>query len=79
MYEFLVGKPPFEDDSQPMTYKRIASIDLKIPSYVSPDAADLIRKLLRYEPEKRIDLHDVLVHPWILNNKPRWKDLPTTV
>ncbi|GMG51324.1 unnamed protein product [Ambrosiozyma monospora] len=79
MYEFLVGRPPFEEENSKMTYKRIANVDLRIPNYVSPDAADLIKRLLRYDPDKRINLHDVLVHPWILNNKSRWKDLPTTI
>lgn len=42
-YEFLVGVPPFEDTSSyRATYKRIASVDLKIPEFVSPEAKDLI-------------------------------------
>ncbi|KAG0031359.1 hypothetical protein BGZ82_007001 [Podila clonocystis] len=46
-YEFLVGKPPFEvlDEEGPdSTYKRIASVDLSIPDYVSNEARDLIVK-----------------------------------
>lgn len=66
-YEFLVGSPPFEDQSgYRATYRRIAKVDLKIPDFVSPEANDLITKLLKYEPEKRLDLNSVLVHPWIL-------------
>lgn len=45
-YEFLVGQPPFEDQAgYRATYKRIATVDLKIPESVSPEAADLIRKV----------------------------------
>ena len=66
-YEFLVGSPPFEDQSgYRATYRRIAKVDLRIPDFVSPEAKDLIIKLLQYEPEKRLDLNSVLVHPWIL-------------
>ncbi|WVW84821.1 hypothetical protein I302_106856 [Kwoniella bestiolae CBS 10118] len=66
-YEFLVGSPPFEDHSgHAATYKRIRSVDLHIPESVSPEAADLITRLLRYTPEDRLALSEVLVHPWIL-------------
>ncbi|WWC62733.1 uncharacterized protein I303_105330 [Kwoniella dejecticola CBS 10117] len=66
-YEFLSGNPPFEDHSgHAATYKRIRNVDLHIPSSVSPEAGDLIKKLLRYNPEDRLALSEVLVHPWIL-------------
>lgn len=65
-YEFLVGSPPFEDLSGPQaTYRRIRKVDLKIPPHVSEDAADLIRGLLKYNPQDRMPLGDVLEHPWI--------------
>lgn len=48
-YEFLVGKPPFEvldeEEGTDSTYKRIASVDLWIPEYVSNEAKDLIMKV----------------------------------
>ena len=46
-YEFLVGSPPFEDQSSyKATYKKIANVDLKFPAYVSAEAQDLIRKVM---------------------------------
>ncbi|KAJ1951256.1 spindle assembly checkpoint kinase [Linderina macrospora] len=71
MYEFLVGVPPFEDlQSHKATYRRIAKVDLHIPPYVSPEAADLITRLLQYDSGKRLPLKDVLRHPWILKHVP---------
>ncbi|KFH73691.1 AUR protein kinase [Podila verticillata NRRL 6337] len=67
-YEFLVGKPPFEvldEDGPNSTYKKIASVDLSIPDYVSSEAKDLIVKLLQYNPDQRLVLERVLLHPWI--------------
>ncbi|KAI5117993.1 hypothetical protein M0805_004490 [Coniferiporia weirii] len=65
-YEFLCGAPPFEDLSgHNATYKRIAKVDLKIPPKVSPAAKDLIQRLLKFEPEERLPLSEVLQHPWI--------------
>ena len=43
-YEFLVGEAPFED-TRVMTQIRIAKLDMTIPSFVSPEARDFIRKV----------------------------------
>ncbi|KAH8175832.1 protein kinase domain-containing protein [Sarocladium implicatum] len=64
-YEFLVGEAPFED-TPVMTQRRIARADMSIPSYVSPEASDLIKRLLVLDPEKRIPLEQVAQHPWIV-------------
>lgn len=45
MYEFLVGTPPFEAAGAHETYRRITKVDLRIPSFVSADATDLLRKV----------------------------------
>ena len=71
-FEFLVGRPPFEEVDKNSTYKRIAKVDLKIPSFVSKEASDLITKLLQKNPRKRISLTEVLNHPWITKNKASW-------
>lgn len=71
-YEFLVGKPPFEEIDKNSTYKRIAKVDLKIPSFINSEATDLILRLLQKSPKKRITLAEVMNHPWILNNKQYW-------
>jgi aurora kinase A len=64
-YEFLVGKPPFEAESNQDTYRNIVNIRLHFPPHVSANAQDLIRNLLRKDPEQRMALADVLNHPWI--------------
>lgn len=86
-YEFLVGEAPFED-TPVMTQRRIARADMSVPSFVSSEAADLIKRvrpsylvlvvsvflltrrpqLLVLDPEKRISLDQVQVHPWILKH-----------
>ncbi|TLD08303.1 uncharacterized protein PgNI_07772 [Pyricularia grisea] len=43
-YELLVGQAPFED-TPAMTHKRIMRRDMKVPSFVSREASDLILKL----------------------------------
>jgi len=68
LYEFLVGNPPFETESHNATYRRITAIDLRFPKKVPLDARDLISKLLRKDPKKRLSLKSVPTHPWILRN-----------
>lgn len=64
-YEFLVGKPPFEEEKTDLTYKRICSVDLRFPSHVTNGARDIISKLLKYQPEDRLDLKSILHHEWV--------------
>jgi aurora kinase, other len=43
-YEFLVGEAPFED-TPVMTQRRIARGDMSIPSFISPEGRDLIKRV----------------------------------
>ncbi|KAL6939410.1 spindle assembly checkpoint kinase [Hanseniaspora osmophila] len=71
-YELLCGKPPFEEATKDLTYKRILERDLKFPTHISPDAVDLISRLLALNPKERISLSDALKHPWITKHQPYW-------
>ena len=44
-YEFLVGKPPFEAEGNVETYRRISSVDLRFPGYMTDEAKDLISRV----------------------------------
>lgn len=46
-YEFLVGEAPFED-TPVMTQRRIARADMSVPSFVSAEAKDLIKRVSSY-------------------------------
>ncbi|KAI9043137.1 aurora family serine/threonine-protein kinase [Aspergillus affinis] len=67
LYEFLVGNAPFED-TPAMTQRRIAKGDMTVPSFVSSEARDLIKKLLVVDSEQRISLKEIREHPWILKH-----------
>lgn len=71
-YEFLTGKPPFEERDRNLTYKRISKVDLVFPQDFDPDAKDLIEKLCQKVPQQRLPLKQVLNHKWIVKNKPSW-------
>uniref|UniRef100_UPI00358F1B7C aurora kinase C-like isoform X1 n=2 Tax=Myxine glutinosa TaxID=7769 RepID=UPI00358F1B7C len=67
-YEFLNGKPPFENERQDETYKLIRTVRIHYPSSMSEGSKDLISRLLKYKPAARLSLEEVLNHPWIKKN-----------
>ncbi|XP_012280195.1 aurora kinase C [Orussus abietinus] len=65
-YECLVGSPPFFAKTYEETYIKIKKAQYKIPDFVSADACDLISRLLVVDPDRRLPLEDVKVHPWVV-------------
>eukprot|EP00096_Caligus_rogercresseyi_P014250 TRINITY_DN674_c0_g1_i1.p1 TRINITY_DN674_c0_g1~~TRINITY_DN674_c0_g1_i1.p1 ORF type:complete len:312 (+),score=109.98 TRINITY_DN674_c0_g1_i1:143-1078(+) len=77
-FEFLVGKPPFETENQHETYKKITNVDISWPTFISPEARDLISKLLQKIPERRLPLSEVITHPWIRKHRSNTSNSSTT-
>jgi serine/threonine protein kinase len=71
LYEFIVGSTPFFAAEQSDTCRAIEASSYKIPDHVSPEASDLIRKLLQKDPQRRISLKDALAHPWFAKHARR--------
>uniref|UniRef100_A0A4W3HBJ7 calcium/calmodulin-dependent protein kinase n=1 Tax=Callorhinchus milii TaxID=7868 RepID=A0A4W3HBJ7_CALMI len=69
LYILLVGYPPFWDEDQHRLYQQIkaGAYDFPSPEWdtVTPEAKDLINKMLTINPSKRISAAEVLKHPWI--------------
>lgn len=65
LYALVVGQLPFNDPSIPVLYKLIQTGVVKIPSYLSVELADLIRKMLNTNPKERITIRQILLHPWL--------------
>ena len=65
LYVFLVGYLPFDQPTMALLFKTIARADFEYPQWVVGDAKDLIGRLLTADPSKRIELKDVLDHPWM--------------
>ncbi|VDD89279.1 unnamed protein product [Enterobius vermicularis] len=66
LYEFFVGKPPFESDYEEVTLNNIRIGRFKIPPTVPSGAQDLIKGLLQLEPSDRLPLTEVMRHPWVV-------------
>ncbi|XP_069487139.1 calcium/calmodulin-dependent protein kinase type II subunit delta isoform X15 [Ambystoma mexicanum] len=69
LYILLVGYPPFWDEDQHRLYQQIkaGAYDFPSPEWdtVTPEAKDLINKMLTINPAKRITATEALKHPWI--------------
>jgi len=68
LYEFLVGKPPFEAPDQPRTCRKITSGVPSFPPHITREAKDLISRLLHKDPKHRMTLDQILLHPWMVEN-----------
>lgn len=69
IYEFCVGSPPFESETHSETYKKIRLGKINYPNHLSEEVKDLINKLLKREPSKRLSLEDCQNHPWVQKYK----------
>ncbi|KAK8201145.1 kinase-like domain-containing protein [Phyllosticta paracitricarpa] len=52
--DLLTGSPPFTANNYTKTQEKIVKQKLQLPYFLSPDAKDLLTRLLRKEPNKRL-------------------------
>jgi len=68
MFILLSGKPPFDGETDKEIWKKVRdgkySFSAEEWDDVSEEAKDLIKKLMTYDPKKRISWADALNHPW---------------
>ncbi|KAE8790898.1 calcium-dependent protein kinase SK5-like [Hordeum vulgare] len=72
LYILLCGVPPFWAESETGIFKQIlrGKLDLESEPWpsISDSAKDLVRKMLIRDPTKRQTAHEVLCHPWIVDD-----------
>jgi len=65
MFEMMTGLPPFYCEDVQQMYSRIMTAELEIPDKLSPEAGDLLSKLLERDPELRLqDPEKIKRHPF---------------
>lgn len=68
MYILLSGVAPFsgKTDAEIMSNVKKGQYTLSLPQFkeVSPEAKNLIKKMLEYAPEKRLAAREALQDPW---------------
>ncbi|KAG6528797.1 hypothetical protein ZIOFF_010982 [Zingiber officinale] len=72
LYILLSGVPPFWAETEAGIFRQIikGSIDFETEPWptISESAKDLIRKMLNRNPRERFTAHQVLCHPWIIDD-----------
>jgi len=69
LYEFLVGRPPFESENERETTMKISQVQVNFPEWVSEEAKDLVSQLLVHDADKRLPLQKLREHPFLVNNQ----------
>ena len=64
LYCMLCGELPFDDTNIKSLYYKITNGIYTIPSFISPEAQDLIRNLLNINVDKRFNIKNIRSHPW---------------
>ncbi|OJD39858.1 serine threonine protein kinase [Diplodia corticola] len=78
-YDLLTGSPPFTANNNAKVQEKILKQKLPLPYFLSPDAKDLLTRLLRKEPSKRLggnmpkDLQTIKAHRFF--RRVDWKKL----
>ncbi|XP_003744528.1 ribosomal protein S6 kinase beta-1 [Galendromus occidentalis] len=72
MYDMLTGAPPYTAENRKKTIEKILRCKLNLPPYLTPDAKDLLRRLLRRQVGQRLgagqgDAEDIKVHAFFKN------------
>ncbi|PAA82899.1 hypothetical protein BOX15_Mlig010612g3 [Macrostomum lignano] len=78
LYALLCGSLPFEDSHVPNLFKKIRAGVYIIPSFVSPQAASLVRIMLQVDPLKRATVEHIRSHPWFAEDLPEYLFPPDT-
>lgn len=59
LYDMVCGDIPFEKDEE------ICNAEVQFRNNVSKHCQDLVLSCLKIRPKDRIDIHDILSHPWL--------------
>ena len=74
LYSMLVGALPFDDQELHKLYEQIKLGKFYIPSTLSLEAIDLLKKILQVDPKKRISIQELKEHKWFnIENNPMYK------
>ncbi|XP_031439320.1 ribosomal protein S6 kinase beta-1-like isoform X2 [Clupea harengus] len=78
MYDMLTGAPPFTGENRKKTIDKILKCKLNLPPYLTQEARDLLKKLLKRSASSRLgatvgDAAEVQAHPFFRHTN--WEDL----
>ena len=80
LYSMLVGTLPFDDQELNTLYEHIKIGTFYIPSNLSLESIDFLKKILQVNPDKRINIEEIKKHVWFnIENNIMYKGIDLTV
>ncbi|KAK4131181.1 Pkinase-domain-containing protein [Trichocladium antarcticum] len=76
LYVLLVGRLPFDHEHIPTLFAKIARGSYMVPTWMSPGATTLIKKMLVVNPVQRATIEEIRQDPWFLKDLPAYLHLP---
>ncbi|KAK4195630.1 kinase-like domain-containing protein [Triangularia verruculosa] len=76
LYVLLVGRLPFDDEHIPSLFAKIAKGSYMVPTWMSPGASTLIKKMLVVNPVQRATIEEIRQDPWFLKDLPAYLHPP---
>ena len=65
LFAMLCGYLPFDDkNDDKIIFKKIVECEVKYPFFLSDISKDIINKLLIKDPNKRINMRKIKIHPF---------------
>ncbi|TMS36092.1 hypothetical protein L596_003347 [Steinernema carpocapsae] len=65
LYILICGVLPFEGSTLPILRERVLSGRFRVPFFMSIDCENLIRRMLKVDPSKRITIDQIKSHKWM--------------
>ena len=76
LYSMLVGSLPFDEQELQKLYEQIKIGKFYLPSTLSLEAIDFLKKILMVDPKKRIGLNEIKNHAWFkMEKNPMYKGI----
>ena len=65
LFAMICGYLPFEDPKTSKLYKKILKGVYTSPSYISESAKDLLKNILKTDPDQRFNIEEIKSHQWL--------------
>ena len=74
LFAMLCGYLPFDDkNDDKIIFKKIVECEIKYPFYLSDISRDIITRILIKDPNKRINIKQIKMHPFYLKGKQKYE------
>ena len=75
LYAMICGYLPFEDSDNDVLFRKISKCQINYPNAISKNAKSLMKKIIVPDPQKRIKIHEIKLHPFYLQGKKIFQNL----